>query len=184
MKRQTWYGYGDFIASPVKYCLCTNEKQLRNEEKHLNVKAPAEFMPKGAHAITVQLDSPKDDPLAIVCVSLDDEKASYESYLALIAHESAHIFQMICTVWGERRPSDEFMAYALQMITLDLFKEFAKQVGVHAITRSWSRLKKAAARSNACICRAAKAPRVDTATSGANNKRTRCARPQAKRRTR
>lgn len=181
MKGLKWYGYGDFIESPVKYCLCINEEQLRREEKRLKVKAPSEFMPHGAHAITVQLDSPVEGPLAIVCVSVDDEHCSYESYLALIAHEATHIFQMICVVWGERKPSDEFMAYAIQMITLDLFKEFARQVGVNAVTFTWSRLKKAAARSNANIHRATKVARVDAAPRRAKHKRISAARTEDRR---
>lgn len=99
----------EWLFSPfghAKYTLFTSEKKMRK----------AGFEPSNiSHAITHIFDSGE-----IVVLINKKTDISDEEKIALIVHESVHVFQEIKERMREDKPSIEFEAYSIQTIFLGL----------------------------------------------------------------
>lgn len=117
------------FENPYHLTLCTTEKQYVREIKKLGIpkaERPAFFCSSKAHA-SVHFFENKDAGLAaIVCLSKIRDKTIHQIN-ALIVHEAVHVWQEVKDAIGEKTPSPEFEAYAIQSISQVLMTEFERQ---------------------------------------------------------
>ncbi len=115
------------IISPVCYTLCTNEKEFYRLMKQIKmpISEQTEFMINGSGATTHTFRT-EDYPIAIVCTEIENDVTNAQMS-AMLAHEAVHIFQYILECMGEVKPSTEFEAYSIQMITQQLILEYERQ---------------------------------------------------------
>lgn len=115
------------FESPYDYTLCTKEKQFDKVMKRLKVPKVSRpgFMAAGADACVWFLTSDRFN-IAVVCMG-DTEGKSMPQIHAMLVHEAVHIWQKICKTVGERRPSSEFEAYSVQMISQRLMELYHAQ---------------------------------------------------------
>lgn len=113
--RVIWCDRGFF---PVHYGFCPSEAAWKREVARLG--AADEPYPL-ADARACVFDNRKTGSVAII-VTVDERliTSSAVATMALIAHESAHIWQAVLNKMGEGDPSPEFEAYALQDTILRL----------------------------------------------------------------
>jgi hypothetical protein len=112
------------IVAPVSWALCVSEKQFRKLLKRIDLARdlwPA-FVNPNAHATAHFLER-GDRGLAIVCI-VPDKSRTREQVHALIAHEAVHVWQDVRRRIGEKEPSSEFEAYAVQSIVQDLLCDY------------------------------------------------------------
>lgn len=121
------------ITSPYCYALCLSESEFTRELRRLKIppaKQPAFIgngISSGSNATTHFFEKNKGNNLsAVVCLG-DTKKIPIESILALLTHESVHIWQAIRDEIGETKPSHEFEAYAIQQIAQNLMQSYRKQ---------------------------------------------------------
>ena len=110
------------------YCLCVTERDFQAELKRLNVpkREALDWVSPGCNATVHFLDN-KGKRLAIVCVQVKPESTLCEVH-GILVHEATHIWQDYIIGIGENRPSDEFMAYSMQIISQELMLSYATQV--------------------------------------------------------
>ena len=112
------------------FTLCTTEKKFARILKHLRI--PKKDWPgftNGWHcdATTHHFENREDFKVSsVVCLRLRNG-VSYPQIAALIVHEAVHIWQKTRDDYGERSPSPEFEAYAIQNITQRLLEEYQRQ---------------------------------------------------------
>lgn len=114
------------FQSPVFYTIATSKKIMEFELKRLKIDLCFDHVSPNADATTHQLINNEGKEINIVCVY------SYRSMSplvlqALICHEAVHIWQNIRDRIGEKCPSHEFEAYAVQNIFHELLTEFERQ---------------------------------------------------------
>lgn len=112
------------IVSPVSWALCVSEKQFHKLLKQIELPTDlwAPFVNKNAHATAHFLER-GGRGLAIVCI-VPDKSRTREQVHALIAHEAVHVWQDVRERMGEKAPSSEFEAYAVQNIVQDLLCDY------------------------------------------------------------
>jgi hypothetical protein len=127
------------VLLPCSFTLCTTPELFRATQRHLGVrpdKVAHLFACTNGARCTFFDDSdtvaPLVRPAAIVTI---DGQAQLENstgiqIAALLTHEAVHVWQHGIELLGERRPSDEFMAYGIQWVTQELLEEFAIQMGL------------------------------------------------------
>lgn len=119
---------------PTHFGFCPSEKAWDREMKRLQVED--EPYPRtdgrcttlanrasGKFCILVTIGEhidPKDDPIGV---------------LGLIVHEAAHVWQQIKKDIGEKRPSAEFEAYALQAIFIQLSSAYTDTRGIRGVVK-------------------------------------------------
>lgn len=117
------------ILSPYYYGLCQDEDLFKRELKRLGVPVtdwPSFLKTKRAHATTHFFESETRD-CVIVCLGDCKGRSLIEVY-GLLIHEAVHIWQAIHESIGERSPSLEFEAYAVQAISQELMAAFVPPV--------------------------------------------------------
>lgn len=120
------------FTNPIRFCLATNEKEYRWALKSANISGAEPFGTWGGRAnAEVRWYGPgnegdmKTTTTAIVCVDLKSlAKNSGTEVAGILVHEAVHIWQRICIVLGEKRPSDEFEAYSIQTIAQNLMCQY------------------------------------------------------------
>lgn len=114
------------FTSPVFYCLCTDERQFVKVLRQLKIKRedwPNFKKGEWCDATTHFFDGKDCDNCAVV--TLGSTKGRTRAQIAgLLAHEAVHIWQEIRNVIGEKEPSVEFEAYAIQRIAQNLIEEY------------------------------------------------------------
>ena len=114
---------------PLSLVLFTVEKDFRAELGRLGIKVECEFVPDAATAVVHSFENIKDGTeIDMVCI--DTRKLvgkEPEEVIAMIVHEAVHVKQHCMRYIGERKPSKEFEAYAVQHITEALLKQFFNQ---------------------------------------------------------
>ena len=122
------------VINPYYLTLCTTERLFRKALRHLRIKKAdrPEFIHNRAHATTHFFETKDGGLCAIVCMRDTDRTGIQKA--ALIVHEAVHIWQAAKRDLGERGPSDEFEAYAIQAISQELMTEYSRQV--HGRVRS------------------------------------------------
>jgi hypothetical protein len=121
----TWCSVALF-KSPYSYGVCTTPERFAHEMKRLNVKSPPPFLTSANAHATTHYFTTGDDNSAIVTIGKLDGRLMVE-VIGLLAHEATHIWQTVCEHVGEKAPSAEFEAYAIQWITQQLVEALSSQ---------------------------------------------------------
>lgn len=110
------------VTSPYCLGLCTEESEFRKQLKKLNVPGYKDivFVSQGAGATIHEFQS-SDGKLCLI-VAFPVGKASKEQRTALMVHEAVHAWQAIRKELGEKYPSSEFEAYAVQHLVQELLR--------------------------------------------------------------
>jgi len=117
----------ELVRSQVHYSLVVSEAAYKKEMLRLGNNYPDPFISSGANATTHILMDKKNGRVCMVTMRLDKDKTLIELY-AILQHEAVHIFQEICVVMGEDKPSAEFQAYGIQRIALNLMYQFNQYI--------------------------------------------------------
>lgn len=121
-----WLDRALFVNSQY-YTLCTTEPQFHKILKYLKVpqKQWPPFINEGANATTHYFanDTTKS---TVVCMP-PNPAMSNAQIVALLCHEAVHIWQATRKHYGERKPSTELEAYAVQSLTQRLVEEYERQ---------------------------------------------------------
>jgi hypothetical protein len=114
------------LVSPVYFTVCTSEKLFHAELTRLKLSQRdwPKFIKSPIHATTHFLEYGKRKA-AIVCLSPTKETGI--EIAALLCHEAVHIWQFIKEEIGEREPSAEMEAYAIQHIVGELMLSYQLQ---------------------------------------------------------
>lgn len=112
------------ILAPY-FTLCTTQELFNKAVKHLKEK-PYSGVNEGQGATTHFFKNKTGHSVAIVCL-FDYKNQDIEQIFSLLAHEATHIWQDVRDEIGEKNPSHEFEAYAIQNICQRLFYEFNRQ---------------------------------------------------------
>ena len=117
------------FENPYHLTLCTTEKQYRRELKRLNIPKdqwPSFVMTTHANSTIHYFQNGSVGLAAIVCLYVDKTKTIHQIN-ALLVHESVHLWQAVKESIGEKNPSPEFEAYAIQSMAQCLMVEFERQ---------------------------------------------------------
>lgn len=129
----TWCNRNLFI-SPIYYALCTSERDFHKECERL--KVPRHEWPKfhksSNHAATHWFEKGDGRVCAVVTLAPEKGKQTGVQIAALLVHEASHIWRGILAEIGEKKPCEEFEAYALQAISQDLMNAYLKQKKVQS----------------------------------------------------
>jgi hypothetical protein len=115
----------DLVTGPY-LGLATNEKDFRKALRTLKVpreKWPAAWLNDDATANCSTFTNPSGGIACVVCVRLG-EQSGIEAAATLV-HEAVHVWQTWCDYKGERDPSIEFEAYAIESIAKRLMQAYA-----------------------------------------------------------
>lgn len=108
------------IECPFYYGLCTSEKAFDREMKKMKIPARQwPRFPEPGKAKVSFFDRGGDEQAVIVSIG-DVAGLATEQVYALLVHEAVHIWQHLCEVIQEDRPSSEFSAYGIQMLSQQL----------------------------------------------------------------
>lgn len=113
----------ELVESPIHLCLCRTEKSFRRVLKHLGVpkKDWPNFLQTEHANATVHHFENHGKHAAVVCMHKKQPKDISRIQMdCLLVHEAVHIWQEIKLIIGEKYPSLEFEAYAIQSISQDL----------------------------------------------------------------
>jgi hypothetical protein len=118
------------IVSPYYFALCLSEEAFQKELRHLKVRKNRwpEFMDSPSADATTHYFQCGDKHSAIVCVKAAHKRTAI-AVAGILVHEAVHIWQAIKDVIGEHKPSPEFEAYSVQMLSQELFQRFAELGG-------------------------------------------------------
>lgn len=114
------------VTLPHYLGLCLTEKDFRKELKRLKVPREQypEFLLRGAHATVHFFTKSDGDSCAIVNIC-SSKGATIHQVHALLVHEAVHVWQDARRILGEKEPSAEFEAYAIQSISQRLMEAYA-----------------------------------------------------------
>ena len=124
-----WLDRSLFISSHF-FTLCTNEKLFKKALKHLHIPKSQrpEFVNNWhSNGTAHYFENQRDKTMTCVVCICGFEGKSTASIVGLLAHEATHIWQQIRDAYGEKSPSAELEAYAIQNLTQELFAEFERQ---------------------------------------------------------
>lgn len=104
---------------PVYIGLCPSVAAWKHAMKKLDVVGEASEFPcfkdrKSACVTTFTFAEKKKAPVSIIAFNPDYMPTNRLSLQGLILHECVHVWQKVRELMGERAPSQEFEAYALQ----------------------------------------------------------------------
>ena len=118
------------ITSPCYLALCTNKKLFRKAMRHLGIpeKDHPPFLANWHSNATVHFFELREEGKMCAVVCLGDFKGHDQvTIFGLLTHEAVHVWQEIRKLLGEKTPSDEFEAYAIQNLSQQLHDEFLRQ---------------------------------------------------------
>lgn len=130
MIKLEWLDRSLFTCSHY-YTLCTSEKYYKKALKHLNI-AKADRPPflsnwhsnATAHFFEHREDKKKS---CIVCIGNVEGRTLVQVH-AMLVHEAVHLWQETRNDYGEKEPSAELEAYAIQSISQRLMEEYERQI--------------------------------------------------------
>ncbi|MGH6754955.1 MAG: hypothetical protein ACREDP_22580 [Bradyrhizobium sp.] len=110
---------------PTYYGFCPSEKAWKREMKRLGVSGEPYPDSDGK---CVSLEHKKDGKLCCIVTIAErlDKKDDPLGIVGLIVHEAVHVWQKVRADIGEKEPSAEFEAYALQNISTQLMSAYAQ----------------------------------------------------------
>lgn len=107
--------------------LCGSEEEYLRAVKRLKIKDPNKWLNSGSGGMTHTFT--KDD--SITCIVTIDfaecKNYALSEIVGMLAHEAMHVCQEMFTNIGERNPSSELEAYAIQCTTQRLVAEFLRR---------------------------------------------------------
>src|ERR1035437_2114016 len=114
---------------PHYYCCVTTPELFEQELKRLVI--PERDWPpcvgrEGMNATVWELTDPRGEKCFIVTLAGWQGKDSIE-VAGLIVHEATHVKQEVLKAMGEKNCGDEFEAYMMQNIAMNLMQCFVKQ---------------------------------------------------------
>lgn len=120
------------FVSPNHYCLCTTDKMFQKALDHLNVQPnerPEFILNAHASATTHFLENTAaGKKSAVVCIREPREGVVYSQIVALLVHEAVHLWQDARESYGEKEPSAELEAYAIQSFSQRLIESYDRQM--------------------------------------------------------
>jgi hypothetical protein len=118
------------IACPY-FCLCLTEDDYNRKLDKLKIsKSKREpFVTTNTAAAQVHYYENKEKETVCFVTLADYKKRSICAIFALIVHEVMHIWREQREIMNEGKPSNEFEAYSIQAICLELFDSFCRQTG-------------------------------------------------------
>lgn len=126
--KPTWLDRA-LVEAPFCYTLATDETLFHKALRHLNVprdRWPAFILNPWSDA-TAHLFESGAKLTYVVCIR-PRGGMSMPQVAALVTHEAVHMWQTARERMGERSPSTEFEAYAIQALTQRLLEEYERQV--------------------------------------------------------
>lgn len=116
------------ITGPA-LALATNQKRYDKLMRHCRIpkeKRPG-FVKEGSNATTTLLEGIDGRQICIVSLHTLPKGTRRSVIYGLLVHEAVHVWQHKVEGMGERNPSNEFEAYAIQSIAQELFDEYKRQ---------------------------------------------------------
>ena len=116
------------VVLPNRFTLCTTDAIMQKELKRLGVPKAEwiDFNNPRWLACVFEVKDCNEDICSIVLIKVKPDRCQLTT-MSLLVHEAVHVWQTGRQMLGEKNPSDEFEAYALQFISQSLFKEYARQ---------------------------------------------------------
>lgn len=116
----------NLIINNYHFCLVLNEKTFNKELDRLKVEPHdrSEWVGQGADASTHFYRTGHGKRVAIVALK-ETEDMTATGIVGLLIHEAVHIWQYFCNSIGEKEPSIEFEAYAIQAISQELIESYS-----------------------------------------------------------
>lgn len=124
------------VELPHEYCLCLSAKEFRSVMKRMRVPKSrwGNAVGPNANAQVTFFDwqdrsgkSPTGHRNVAIVTILNTEHVELEQVYATLVHEAMHIWREAREILGERNPSSEFEAYALQRISQSLMFEYKER---------------------------------------------------------
>lgn len=116
------------VVSPYYYGLCLDEADFRRELKKLKVPKdqwPPFLASQSANATAHFFES--DDGGRSCIITLGSAKGRGAAQVhAMLVHEAVHLWQEIRADIGEKHPSSEFEAYAVQALSQRLIEAYSE----------------------------------------------------------
>lgn len=116
------------FISPYYYGLCLSEKDFHKELKRFNLPKSSwpDSIMNGAHATAHEFVDADGRLSIIVCLGPVRGRTIHQVN-AMLVHEATHIWQSIRRCIGEKEPSTEFEAYAMQNIAQSLMEAYGER---------------------------------------------------------
>lgn len=114
------------IAGPY-LTYCDSEEEFKEILKHLEFKheVPEWSNPTGGRMHT--FTAPGKMPTCVVCVTPEIYKRELGAAIGLLIHEATHVWQVLREELNETKPSHEFEATSIQIISSNLIWEFLER---------------------------------------------------------
>lgn len=110
--------------------LCLDERDFHAALRQIDCPKPYPPFLAGAQAdATAHLISSSRGLVAIVTLRATTKRRDLIDVHALLVHEAVHVWQALRGDMGERDPSHEFEAYAVQSLSDELMRAYAAQRG-------------------------------------------------------
>lgn len=125
MSRVQWLDR-TLLTSPYYIGLCKTPAAFSRELRRMKVPQDEQpqFLLRGANATAHAFEKPGDGKLcAIVCIG-EHKKRTRHEINGLLVHEAMHVWRWVREHIGEREPSMEFEAYAVQHISQALMEAY------------------------------------------------------------
>lgn len=120
--RTIWCDHGWF---PHHYGFCPSEEAWQRTIKAIKLNQT----PYPAHDAACNLFQNRETKLPCVLVTMNHRPRTPQVVVELLSHEAMHIWRDIRKTTGERKPSSEFEAYAMQNILRNLMDAYQKTRG-------------------------------------------------------
>ena len=111
---------------PLYYGFCPSESAWKREMHRLGVDEP---YPTTAGRCTLFENSKSANECVLVTIAAASTKRKKIEIVGLIVHEAMHVWRFIRERIGEREPSLEFEAYAMQAIAQNLIVAYEQTRG-------------------------------------------------------
>lgn len=109
---------------PYHFGFCPDEKAWHADIERLGL--PPDPYPKSDGSCTPFTNEGLKGGGASIVTIANNKKRSGTMVVELLAHESVHVFDHLCAHIGEKAPSKEFNAYAMQYILGELMAGYEK----------------------------------------------------------
>ena len=129
MARDIWLRRDIHPLGPY-LCLCLSEEEYLAAMRRLKIKSNDAWISDGmAEATTHLCFSNVGDSAAVVCLKVNEGRDSIQ-IAALLVHEAVHIWQKWKKDFGETAPGEEQEAYAVQILSSTLMREYARRLNL------------------------------------------------------
>lgn len=109
---------------PFNYGFCPSKKAYDRVIREMEVKDAPQY--PTSQGCTIHFEDRAGEVIVLVTVGEDDLKQSPHAVLMLLVHEASHVFDLLCVSMGEKRPSEEFKAYTIQMFASQLTASYIR----------------------------------------------------------